>query len=89
MNKTIADNTLSRHQANRWQIQRRTLFIVVLIALTGASGGAVSGIVVANSSYAMLSLAGGIMSLLLIPVVIWSRRRPSARKRNERMSIGR
>lgn len=45
----------------------------VLIALAGASGGAFSGMVVAQSSYATLSLAGGILSLLLIPVVIWSR----------------
>ncbi|WP_374702642.1 MFS transporter [Bacillus sp. V33-4] len=44
----------------------------VLIALAGASGGALSGMVVAQSSYATLSLAGGILSLLLIPVVIWS-----------------
>ncbi|MGD8191506.1 MFS transporter [Brevibacillus ginsengisoli] len=47
--------------------------IDVLIALAGASGGALSGVVVANSSYGMLSLGGGILSLLLIPVVIWSR----------------
>ncbi|MFB7142725.1 MFS transporter [Gottfriedia sp. NPDC056225] len=46
----------------------------VLIALSGASGGALSGMVVANSSYATLSLAGGILSLVLIPVVIWSRK---------------
>ncbi|MEH7348440.1 MFS transporter [Gottfriedia acidiceleris] len=45
----------------------------VLIALAGASGGALSGMIVANSSYATLSLAGGILSLILIPVVIWSR----------------
>ncbi|CEH30827.1 MFS transporter [Aneurinibacillus migulanus] len=45
----------------------------VLIALAGASGGALSGMVVAHSSYTTLSLAGGILSLLLIPVVIWSR----------------
>lgn len=44
----------------------------VLIALGGASGGALSGIVIAHSSYTILSLAGGILSLLLIPVVIWS-----------------
>ncbi|MMZ62396.1 Major Facilitator Superfamily protein [compost metagenome] len=44
----------------------------VLIALAGASGGALSGMVVAHSSYTTLSLAGGILSLLLIPVVIWS-----------------
>ncbi|EST55576.1 MFS transporter [Brevibacillus panacihumi W25] len=47
--------------------------IDVLIALAGASGGALSGMVVARSSYATLSFAGGVLSLLLIPVVIWSR----------------
>jgi len=46
----------------------------VLIALAGASGGALSGMVVAHSSYSALSLAGGFLSLLLIPVVLWSRR---------------
>lgn len=44
----------------------------VFIALAGASGSAMSGMVVAGSSYEMLSLAGGILSLILIPVVIWS-----------------
>lgn len=44
----------------------------VLIALAGASGGALSGMVVAHSNYTTLSLAGGLLSLLLIPVVIWS-----------------
>ena len=47
--------------------------IDVFIALAGASGGAMSGMVVANSSYATLALTGGTLSLLLIPVVIWSR----------------
>ncbi|MGG0720537.1 MFS transporter [Robertmurraya massiliosenegalensis] len=46
----------------------------VLIALSGASGGALSGMVVAGSSYQILSLAGGILSLILIPVVMWSRK---------------
>ncbi|PGS49304.1 MFS transporter [Bacillus sp. AFS041924] len=45
----------------------------VFIALAGASGGALSGMIVANSSYVTLSLTGGILSLILIPVVIWSR----------------
>lgn len=44
----------------------------VLIALAGASGGALSGMVVAHSSFSTLSLAGGFLSLLLIPVVVWS-----------------
>ncbi|WP_307857132.1 MFS transporter [Pseudarthrobacter albicanus] len=48
--------------------------IDVLIALAGAAGGALSGTVVAGTSYAALALAGGILSLLLIPVVIWSQR---------------
>lgn len=45
----------------------------VLIALSGAAGGALSGMIVAGSSYLTLSMSGGILSLLLIPVVIWSR----------------
>ncbi|MBS4223113.1 MFS transporter [Lederbergia citrea] len=50
----------------------------VLVALAGASGGALSGMVVAQSSYTTLSLAGGILSLLLIPVVVWSRSNKNA-----------
>jgi MFS family permease len=46
----------------------------VLIALGGASGGALSGMVVAHSSYSTLSLIGGVLSLLLIPIVVWSLR---------------
>ncbi|MGG3480770.1 MFS transporter [Peribacillus frigoritolerans] len=45
----------------------------VLIALSGATGGALSGMIVAGSSYTALSFIGGLLSLLLIPVVIWSR----------------
>ncbi|MBT2673048.1 MFS transporter [Streptomyces sp. ISL-14] len=45
----------------------------VLIALSGASGGALSGMIVAGSSYTTLSFIGGLLSLLLIPVVIWAR----------------
>ncbi|MFC4403834.1 MFS transporter [Gracilibacillus xinjiangensis] len=44
----------------------------VLIALAGASGSALSGMVVAGSSYETLSLSGGILAIILIPVVIWS-----------------
>ena len=47
----------------------------VLIALAGASGGALSGIVAAQSSYTILALTGGLLALLLIPAVIWSRKR--------------
>ncbi|WP_442600606.1 MFS transporter [Paenibacillus sp. KN14-4R] len=44
----------------------------VLIALSGASGGVLSGMVVAHSSYSTLALIGGFLSLLLVPVVVWS-----------------
>jgi MFS family permease len=47
--------------------------IDVLIALAGASGGAMSGMIVAYSSYAALSFAGGVLSLMLVPVVIYYR----------------
>ncbi|GAA1382505.1 MFS transporter [Peribacillus frigoritolerans] len=49
----------------------------VLFALSGAAGGGVSGMVVAHSSFAALSLSGAILSLVLIPVVVWSRKNPS------------
>jgi MFS family permease len=56
------------------QVRAKTQGTVdVLIALGGASGGAVSGMVVAQSSYTTLSLAGAFLSLLLIPVVVWFR----------------
>lgn len=49
--------------------------IDVMVALSGASGGMLSGMVVANSSFAFLSLAGGVLSLVLIPFVIWSNKK--------------
>lgn len=55
----------------------------VLVSLAGASGGALSGSVVANSSYAALSFAGGILALMLLPAVfgLRSRTNPAATKR--------
>lgn len=46
--------------------------IDVLVALSGAAGGMLSGLVVAGYSYTVLSLSGGFLALLLIPVVVWS-----------------
>jgi hypothetical protein len=45
----------------------------VLIAISGAGGGALSGMVVDATSFAVLSLAGGLLALLLLPVVAWHR----------------
>ena len=47
--------------------------IDVLIAIAGAGGGAASGVIMGMTSYATLSLAGGVLALLLIPVVVWHR----------------
>ena len=56
---------------NRAKIQGS---VDVWIALAGASGGMLSGLVVEQTSFPVLSLAGGLLSLLLIPVVLWSAR---------------
>lgn len=48
--------------------------IDVLVALGGAGGGALSGLVMAESSYATLSLLGGALSLLFIPLLFRARR---------------
>jgi len=45
----------------------------VLIALAGASGGVLSGLVVDATSFATLSLGGGALALLLVPVVVRQR----------------
>ncbi|MBP2372023.1 MFS family permease [Pseudonocardia parietis] len=57
--------------ANRARVQGT---VDVLIALGGAGGGAVSGVVVAGAGYGALSLAGGVLALLLIPVLLKARR---------------
>lgn len=44
----------------------------VFIALGGASGSAMSGMVVAGSSFETLAIIGGILSLILVPIVVWS-----------------
>ena len=46
----------------------------VLVALAGVSGGGLSGVLAAQTSYAALSFTGGFLASLLIPVVFWFRR---------------
>lgn len=46
----------------------------VLVALSGATGGMMSGMVVAHTSYSHLSIGGGLLSLLLLPLIIWASR---------------
>ncbi|WP_307807126.1 MFS transporter [Naasia sp. SYSU D00057] len=49
----------------------------VLVALAGAGAGVLSGVVVASSNYASLSIAGGVLALLFLPVLAWARRADS------------
>lgn len=56
---------------NRPRTQGR---VDVLVALAGAGGGAISGVVVAAAGYSTLALGGGVLSLLLIPALAWGRR---------------
>jgi MFS family permease len=48
--------------------------IDVLVALAGAGGGAISGVVVAAAGFSSLAVGGGVLSLLLIPALAWGQR---------------
>lgn len=63
----VVDSTVP---ANRARVQGT---LDVLIALAGAGAGVMSSLVMASTSYATLSLAGGVLALLLIPVLLWAR----------------
>ncbi|AJD90163.1 MFS transporter [Jeotgalibacillus malaysiensis] len=55
----------------------------VFIALSGAAGGALSGMVVGASSFSILSLGGGLLSLILIPMIFWARGTKSMRSETQ------
>ncbi|WP_392396835.1 MFS transporter [Sutcliffiella horikoshii] len=46
----------------------------VLVALSGATGGIMSGVIVSHTSFSLLSIGGGLFSLLLLPLIIWASR---------------
>lgn len=48
--------------------------IDVLVAIAGAGGGVLSGLIVGLTSYATLALGGGVLALLLIPMLVWHRK---------------
>lgn len=50
----------------------------VALALSGAAGGLGSGVVVAGSSFAVLSVIGGLIGLGLVPLLLAVRNRPTA-----------
>lgn len=53
------------------ELYNRTLLIVVIPQMFG---GAMSGIIVTGSSFEILSITGGLLSLIRIPMVFWSTR---------------
>ncbi|WP_285038730.1 MFS transporter [Plantibacter sp. lyk4-40-MEA-4] len=63
----VVDHTVP---ANRARTQGT---LDVLIALAGAGAGVMSGVVMAGVGYGALSIAGGVLALLLIPVLLWAR----------------
>ena len=68
-----------------WNAVEGVVAIGAGIALGGAgaaAGGAVSGMIMAGTSYVTLSLAGGVLSLVLIPVLFWARRPSPTRGRS-------
>ena len=62
----IVDST---HPSTRAKTQGT---VDVLVALAGATGGGFSGLIMVQTSYAVISLIGGFLALTLIPVVLWS-----------------
>ncbi|MEZ2370771.1 MFS transporter [Arthrobacter sp. RCC_34] len=52
----------------------------VLVALSGAGGSAMAGVVMAAGDYSAVTIAGGVLALLLIPVVLWSQKTRSIRR---------
>ncbi|WP_407318345.1 MFS transporter [Isoptericola halotolerans] len=59
------------------EVRARTQGSVDLaVALAGAAGGLGSGFVVASSSYAALALGGGVLALLVLPVIAFAGRAP-------------
>ncbi len=53
------------------KLYNRTLLIVVIPQMFG---GAMSGTIVTGSSFEILSITGGLLSLIRIPMVFWSTR---------------
>ncbi|WP_156302519.1 hypothetical protein [Salinicoccus sp. YB14-2] len=53
------------------KLYNRTLLIVVIPQMIG---GAMSGTIVTDSSFEILSITGGLLSLIRIPMVFWSTR---------------
>jgi MFS family permease len=70
----LIDGTVTE---NRAKVQGT---VDVLIALAGAGGGAMSGVVAAGLGFPVLALAGGLLAMLLIPALLRLRVAPGEAK---------
>ncbi|MBB3050947.1 MFS family permease [Prauserella isguenensis] len=68
----IIDNTPPATRA------RTQGLVDVAIAVSGAGGGLASGMIVATGSYTLLSLAGGVLAVMLLPMIMLTSRVRSA-----------
>nr|WP_238378810.1 MFS transporter [Halalkalibacillus sediminis] len=69
----LVDNTTPENRA------KTQGSVDVFIALAGASGGAISGVIVALSNFPVLSVIGGVVAILLLPFVLWYRMKPKSK----------
>lgn len=83
LNAGTAMVTTAAPLAHRARIQGNVDF---LIALAGATGGALSGVVVAGAGYATLALGGGAVALLLVPVLAVTRAAHSRQRAADTMA---
>lgn len=63
----VVDATVA---SNRPKVQGA---IDVFIALGGAAGGALSGVLMQATSFVTLAIIGGLLSILIVPVLLWAR----------------
>ncbi|MFP4979194.1 MFS transporter [Paenibacillus sp. CN-4] len=67
--------------SNRAKVQGS---VDVFVALSGAAGGATSGMIAGAASFSFLSISGGLAALLLLPIVLWSVRSGSTSEQRSR-----
>ena len=72
--ETKIGNRVSAQALSKYEQDEMMPSSDVLIALSGATGGMLSGIIAAQTGFGAMALGGGILSLLLIAVVVWSLR---------------
>jgi MFS family permease len=75
-NLGLVSGTAMVTDATRLENRASTQGLVdVGVALSGAGGGVMSGVIVASTSFTLLSLLGGVLALALIPITVMTHAR--------------